>query len=227
MRRSNPGLSLAAAVLLAATQSAVAADGRFDAVTIFGGVSNIEIEPSAANDPQTDTDGPAFGASLRKSLFGPVFVEGSYQYADIDPYRIGNFILDQEITRYAVGVGAHSDEDARWIGFWRMDFAGIDFSVTESGQGDTEDGFALNAGVIVAATPWLDFNASGGFLGLDELSGFDVSGGVEINVVPEVTLGGSLRYSILEDDAGNEFRDFTPLLRASYRFGGKPLFASQ
>ena len=216
-------LSLAGGLLLAA-QGALAADGRFDAVSVHVGVSNIDIEPGDPASPDIETDGTAFGGSLRKSLYGPLFVEGSYQYADLDLFRIGNFILEQEVTRFAVGVGAHSSESARWIGFWRMDFAGIDFSVTETGRSDTEDGFAVNAGVIFAATPWLDLTAGGGYLGFDELNGIDVNAGIEINVVPEVTLSGQVRYTHVEDDFDNEFRDLTPSLRATFRFGGPPLF---
>lgn len=222
-------LTALAAISVAATSiPASAADGRFDAVTIFGGASNFEIDPANPAAPVVDSDGSAFGGQLRKTLRGPLFAEASYQFADIDPYQSGNFIVDQELTRYAVGVGAHSPEDARLIGFWRMDYAGIEFGVSEpNGDSDNEDGFAMNAGLILAVVPGLDLNASGGYLGLDELSGFDLNAGVEINVVPEVTLGGNLRLTILEDDAGNRITDFTPTLRASYRFGGKPLFSSR
>lgn len=224
MRTVCQGLSLAACLLLVA-HNAAAADGRFDAVTIYGGVSNMEIEPANPNNTAVDSDGSVFGINARKSLIGPLFVESSYQFADYDRYNSGNFVVDQELTRYAVGVGAHSDEDARWIGYWRMDYTGLEFAVTEpDGDDDTEDGFAFNAGVILSAASWCDLNVGAAFLGLDELNGADLSAGVEFNVVPEVTLGGSLRFTALEDDAGNEIRLFTPVLRASYRFGGQPLF---
>lgn len=227
MRSTGFCLSLAAGLALAA-HSASAADNRFDAVSIYGGVSSIDIEASDSSFPDIDTDGSAVGVGIRKSLRGPLFFEARYQFSDLDSFRSGNFFVDQELTRYAVGFGAHSDEDARWIGFWRMDYTGIEFAVTApDGSSDNEDGFALNAGVILAATRWMDLSFTGGFLGLDELNGADFETSVEFNVVPEVTLGGTLRYTIVEDDDGNQLEIVTPLLRVSYRFGGRPLFGGR
>lgn len=227
MRTSGFCLSVTAGLMLAA-QAASAADNRFDAVSIHGGFSNMMIEPSNAAGSDVDVDGGALGMSLRKSLRGPLFAELDVSVADYDSYRSGNFVIDQELTRYAFGIGAHSDEDARWIGFWRMDYTGIEFAVTEpDGRSDNEDGFAFNAGVILSATPWLDLSLTGGHLGLDELNGGDIEAGIEFNVVPEITLGGTLRYTVVEDDDGNQLQLFTPLLSASYRFGGKPLFGGR
>lgn len=227
MRTTGLCLSLAAGLALAAP-SASAADKRFDAVSIYGGVSSIDIDPSDSANPEIDTDGGAVGVGIRKTLRGPLFFEGRYQFSDLDSFRSGNFLIDQEITRYAVGIGAHSDDDARWIGFWRMDYTGIEFAVTEpNGSSDNEDGFAFNAGVILSATRWMDLSLTGGYLGLDELNGGDFEAGVEFNVVPEITLGGTLRYAIVEDDDGNQLEIVTPLLRVSYRFGGRPLFSGR
>lgn len=212
----------AAVVAAAASLPATAADQRFDAVSIFGGVQNFEIDPAQSNGV-IDTDGPAFGGRLRKTLWGPFFLEGEYQFADLDAYQIGNFIIDQETNRFHVGIGGHSPEDARWIGFWRFDFAGINYSVTETGDGDTEDGFAMRAGLILAAASWCDLTAVGSMLSLDEMAGGEFEVGVSFNVVPEITLDAGLRYTLLEDDDGDHFEFATPRIGASFRFGGAPL----
>ena len=212
----------AAVVAAAASLPATAADQRFDAVSIFGGAQDFNIDSSRAGQ-SADTSGPAAGGRLRKSVWGPFFIEGEYQFSDLDAYRTGNFIIDQEINRFHVGVGGHSPEDARWIGFWRLDFAGINFSVTESGDGDTEDGFAMRAGVILAAASWCDLSVTGSMLSLDEMAGGEVEAGVSFNVVPEITLDAGVRYTLLENDDSDEFEFVTPRIGATFRFGGPPL----